>query len=209
MEENKDFIEMIVGEIRSAAKEEVERILREARREAERIVEEARERAKAIREENIRKMLHEYRVRLRREIAPRKLEIRNRFLMERHKMLTDFFEKVSREAISILRSNEELYSRFILKSITEIIESIKTDHIIIHPCSVDQEIVAKVLPKVIEEYRSKGRVIKLEIGAPIDCRGGLVGESADGREYFNATLESKLIQIRNEIFTNILVSLES
>ncbi len=207
LSENNAFTQVILQEIRKAAQEEVRRILKEAEDQAREIVKEAKQKAVAIRREQLKKALREFRIKLRRELAPKKLEIRNVFLQRRYELLSEFFDRATKEVISILRSNKELYEKFIRRSIIEIIESISSDHIILHPCSPDVELVSSIIPQIIEEYRSKGRDLRLELGDPIECSGGVVGESFDGRELFNSTLESKISQLREEIFSKILSSM--
>lgn len=205
--EDKELIEVIIKEIRSAAEEEVKRILKGAKEEAKSIVEEAKLKAKEIREEKIKTLMREFRARLRREVAPKRLEIRNRFIKERYRMLSEFFDNISKEIILKIRSNEELHYKFIEQCLKEVIRAIKGTTIIVYPCENDVKTIKEVIDKVKKKYAFK-KDIDIKIADPIECVGGLVAVTEDGRKYYNSTLESKLELLKEEIISELISKLQ-
>lgn len=199
--EDVGMIEVIIEEIRQAAEEEIRRILKEAEEEAKRIVEEAKQRAKELREEKIRQLVHEYRSKLEREYAPKRLEIRRRYVREKYEKLLGFFDDIVSSVVREVRGDREKYRLFLRNSAIRGFRSIKSGSIIIHPCRGETETVREVLDSLSGEIEGLGK--NYRIGEEIECDGGLFLESEDGHEYYNATIRARIAEIRESLLPSL------
>ena len=201
--EEKDFIEIIAKEIRIAAEEEAKKILEKAQHEAQKIVEEARLKAEQVRKEKISKIIGEFKANLIREIAPQRLEIRNRYLIRRHKIIIAFLDEIINQIVDKIRSDEELYENFLENCIVEALKSLDSEEIYIYPCKEDARIISKIISKLNQETREKN-LPKLVIMYPIDCQCGIVASTRDGKKIFYNTIEAKTIRIKEEVIAKII-----
>ena len=205
--EEKDFIEVIVKEIRIAAEEEAKKILERAQREAQKIVEEARLKAEQVRKEKISKIIGEFKANLIRETAPQRLEIRNRYLVKRHEIITTYLDKIIEQIINKIRSDEALYMSFLKNCIVEALKALDSNEIHIYPCKNDARIVSKIISELNQETRGRNSP-KLIIMHSVDCKGGIVASTRDGKQIFYNTIEAETIRIKEEVIAKIISELK-
>ncbi|MGB9709252.1 MAG: V-type ATP synthase subunit E [Infirmifilum sp.] len=207
MSENQNFMEAIIKELRSAAEEEYQRIIREAEEEAKRILDEANVKAEDLRKQKINQLLTETRQKIEAELAPRRLEIRRKYLAERYNYIFNLLEEVlSQVALEVLRDENHYYA-FLSKRFEEAIQNMKNNQITIRPCRGSKTIIEKVIRDKTSALTKVKPGLVLSVGEEIDCQGGFVAESADAKEYFNATLEARLTEIRERVLPELLKKL--
>lgn len=202
MSEDVEMIDVIVGEIRRAAEEEIKRILSEAEKEAKRIVEEARVRAKELREEKIKQLLHEHRSKIEREYAPKRLEIKRNYIRNKYERLLSYFDGLLSQVSEEIRSSEEEYAEFLKNMVEKAFKSIKSDSVIVHPCKGETALVKEIIEQYVNtDPNLKGK--NYEIGEEINCNGGIFFESKDKREYYNGTMQAKMADVRETLLPEI------
>ncbi len=198
--EEEELLKIILEEIHRAAEEEAQRILREAEEEAQRIIEEAKQKAKELREEKIQRMLHERRAAVEREIAPKRLEIKRRYIREKYQLLFNVFDQVTSQAEEKLKKSDD-YNKFLEAALIRALKEIKSSDVVVHPAPREKGKVSAALKEALKKLGK--RKVKAKIGDTIKSSGGVFVESTDGREYFNATLEAKKIEIRQRVLPEI------
>ncbi|GEM_PF-669580 len=195
-----ELLDVILEEIRRAAEEEAQRIIKEAEEEAKKIVEEARKKAEELRREKIQRMIYERKAAVEREIAPRRLEIRRKYIREKYSLLFKAFDEAVSEAVSNLKNSGD-YDDFLVNGIVKALSEISSDKVIVHPVPGDKRRVSSALKEALK--RINGRKIEAKIGDTIEAEGGVFVESTDGREYFNATIDAKKIELRERVLPEL------
>ena len=85
----------------------------------------------------ISKIVGEFKANLIRETAPRRLKIRNEYLVRRHETIMTYLDDVIKEVVNEIRSNEELYARFLKNCIIEALKALASNEILIFISSKD------------------------------------------------------------------------
>lgn len=196
--EQRSLVEAIVQEIRRVAQEEAQKILRRAEEEAQRVLEEAKERASRLIEERRQRLLEE--VRKKSELAPRKLELRHKMLLEKHTLVVSEVNSLIAEVISEIRGDPQKYREYLVEALRAAVSSIASSSLVVHPCKGERELVERV---VSEFKESLGGSPELAVGEEIGCSGGVVVRSSDGRVYFNATLDAKAVEVKERVLPRV------
>jgi len=193
--EEAELLKVIIEEIHRAAEEEARRIIEEAQKEAERIIEEAKRKAEELREEKIRKLIYERRAAVEREIAPKRLEIKRNYIKEKYSLLFKVFDEVLSDAEKKLKKSGD-YDAFLESALERALSEIRAEEVVIHPAPREKRKVSSALKKVLPRI---GRKVKAKVGDTLKSGGGVFVEAANGKEYFNATLEAKKLEIRQRV----------
>ncbi len=201
--EEAELLKVIIEEIHRAAEEEAQRIIEEAQKEAERIVEDAKKKAKELREEKIRRIIYERRAAVEREIAPKRLEIKRNYIKEKYSLLFKIFDDVVAEAEKKLKESGD-YDAFLESALEKALTEIKAEEVVVHPAPREKRKVSSALKKVAQKL---GKKIKTQIGDTIETEGGIFVEAATGKEYFNATLEAKKLEIKQRVLPEVATRL--
>lgn len=201
--EEAELLKVIIEEIHRAAEEEAQRIIEEAQKEAERIVEDAKKKAKELREEKIRRIIYERRAAVEREIAPKRLEIKRNYIKEKYGLLFKIFDDVVAEAEKKLKESGD-YDAFLESALEKALTEIKAEEVVVHPAPREKRKVSSALKKVAQKL---GKKIKTQIGDTIETEGGVFVEAATGKEYFNATLEAKKLEIKQRVLPEVATRL--
>lgn len=204
MSGNTSLMEVLIKELRSAAEEEYQRIIKDAEEQARKIIEEAMVKAEDLRRQKINQLLVETRQKLEAELAPKRLEIRRKYLAERYNYISSFLDELLSQVVREIKSNEEYYHTFVLHRLEEAITSIKANKITVHPCLGDREIVQRIVKEEGELFSKVKPDLEINVGDEIKCNGGFIAVSNDGREYYNASLEAKIQEIRERLLPEIL-----
>uniref|UniRef100_A0A7J3X8Q2 V-ATPase subunit E n=1 Tax=Thermofilum pendens TaxID=2269 RepID=A0A7J3X8Q2_THEPE len=194
--ERRGFVEAIIQEIRRVAQEEAQKILKGAEEEARKTLEEAKEKASRLIEERRQKLLEEVRKKVLSELAPRKLELRRKALLGRYTLVASEIDKLVSEVISEAKGDLQKYREYLMEALKAAVSSVTASSLVVHPCKGERELVEKV---VSEFKESVGGSPELAVGEEISCSGGVIVRSADGRVYFNATLDAKAAEIKERL----------
>lgn len=186
------LLDALIQEIRAAAQEEAEAIIRKAEEEAQRILLEAQERARRAREERERRLLEEARRIVEREIAPRRLEIRRRIYSEEYNLVAGELKRAIGEALAALRGDAQAYRRYLREALRAALRSLG-EGIIVHPCRGERELVEEVARELTSS--NPAGTAQITVGEEVNCSGGLLASRSDGRAYFNATFDAKAAEV--------------
>lgn len=198
-----ELIEVLIKEIRESARREAEQIIEEARRKAKSIIEEAEIQAKKMREEKLLQARRNIRLKLLREIAPRRERVKQHYLKRKYELIKGLMDKATRIALSHVESQDKYYVRSLEKLLLEAIRQLGSNDLIVYCRSVDSELVRKAILKVCRNTQRKS--VNMELAKDgINCLGGIIVRSRDGREYFNNTIESRISRAEKEYLPLIL-----
>ena len=188
-----NLLAVIASELRKAAEEEAQRILEEAEKQAQRIVEEAKARAEAVRAEKAK--LRE--LERQRRLAPKLAELRAKFFSELYATVDKFVEGIVREAAEIVANNPEFRRMYVESALQEAFRSLHSQAVILEPCQGFEEVVKEAASSILATGRYPS--VEVSFGKSRSCRCGFVARSADGRELFNATIEAKLREVKEQL----------
>jgi len=194
------LVEVIVQEIRRAAQEEAQKILKEAEEAARRMLEEAKERASRIATEKRQRLFEEARKKVLSELAPRKLELRRKYVLERYMLVAGEVDRLLSEVLSEVRRDPEKYRVYLATALKAAVSSLNSSSLVVHPCRGERGLVEEVIR---DFEKSAGGNLELSVGEEIDCSGGVIVRSADGRVYFNATLEAKAKEVKERVLPQV------
>jgi len=208
--ERQSLLEVIIREMRSAAEEEAERILKEAELEAQKIIEEARSRAEALRSEKIKQLVFECKQKLLSELAPKRLELKGRYLQDKYRLVASQVEELISEVVNELTKTREARVAFLAHMLQRGVASMSSKELVVYPCLGSKDIISSVIEQVKQRLSPEKPNLRIEIASPIDCKEGAVIMSADGREIYNAALEAKILELKELALPKILelISLE-
>ncbi len=204
MATGKSLMEVIIEELRTAAEEEYRKILKEAEEQAQKIVQEARLKAEEIKAQKVKQLIAEARQKAESELAPRRLEIRRKYMAERYSYVLNFLEDILARVVREVKQNPEYYTSFISKRLEEAIQSMRSSSLIVHPCFGDSSDVERVVKERVAAFSKLKPNLEVSLGEEIECSGGILVVSSDGKEYYNGTIEAKLAEIRERVFPELL-----
>lgn len=196
-------IEGLRSEIQRRALEAERSILAEAEREAERIVSEAKVEVERIRLETLASKQRELDERERKELAIKRVECGKRIADLRHGLTEAVFEEAEAmlEKIAGEKRGKYRYGEKILDLIGEAAGRLGGDHLIISVNARDRKVLKGGLRDLQRDVSGRvGRDLILELDdGTIDCIGGAMVRTADGRKHFNNTIDARLLKCRNEM----------
>jgi V/A-type H+-transporting ATPase subunit E len=207
MGEHKSLLEVIIKEMRSAAEEEAQKILKEAEAEAQKILEDARAKAESLRKEKLNQLVFEYRQKLLSEIAPMRLELKRKYIQEKHRLVENQVDELIMEVMNEITGSSDTRKAFLVKVLIDAVASMASSDLVINPCYGSKEIIPDVLEEVKPKLLSLKPNLRIEVSTPIECREGAVITSRDGREIYNATLEAKIKEVRESVLPKIMEQL--
>ena len=165
------------------AKSQAERILKEGEGEAERryrrIIKEAEERIKS--EERMNTAMFE-------------IESRNKILQVKEGLIEEVFKK----ALNRLReyTSTKEYQECLLRLISEACERIDSDKLIIQLNEKDHQMLTE---RHLNDLSEKIGVKLLKSNEYVDCVGGVVVKSSDGKIVVNNTFENRLNALKDAL----------
>lgn len=190
------LLDVIIKEIRAAAQEEAAAIIQKAEEEAKRILEEAQERAIRLREEKRQRLLEEARRAVEREFAPKRRELRQRAYMEQYKVLSEELRGLIMEVLEKLRHDPAGYRVYLERALGAAVKSLGSS-IVVHPCEGERDLLEEVVRGFAKSNPSSAQI---SIGEEVNCDGGFLARTPDGRVYFNATFGARA----SEVFERLL-----
>ena len=188
----------ITKEILEDAERDARNIISRAEAEAERILKHAKEEAERRYEEIIRKSKERIKDKKRQAISLFELETKNNLLEAKEEIIEEVYD----EAIKRLRQYTltEEYTNCILRLIREASRQIKSDALIIRLNERDYQILTK---KRLDELSRKLGVKIIKSDEKINCTGGVVVTSLDGKIIVDNTFENRLRILKDSLRTKI------
>lgn len=193
------LLDAIIQEIRAAAQEEAEAVIRKAEEEAKRIVEEAQERASKLREEKKRRLLEEARRNVEAELAPKRLELKRRIYADQYNLIVEELRRLVAEVLEELRRDPSRYRAYLESALDAAARSLGSSFIV-HPCKGERELLEEVV-KSFAKANATG--VQVDVGEEINCDGGFLARTHNERAYFNATLSAKVSEIFERLIPEV------
>ncbi|MGB9759201.1 MAG: V-type ATP synthase subunit E [Thermoproteota archaeon] len=185
-EATKSMAELVLNR----AKEQREAIIREAEKKAKEIVDEARKEA----EERKAKLIEQGKRELDRlkeqEIVKIKMEFKKRLYSYEWSLISSLISR-SVSIIERIRDQKENYSKYLLTSLTNALNLINDEEVVVHVDKRDLNIVEDLI-KTIQTSK------KIKIVPDITTAGGVVVTSKDGLREINETVEARL-KLKNQV----------
>ena len=188
----------ITKEILEDAERDARDIISRAEAEAERILKHAKEEAERRYEEIIKKGKERIKDKKRQAISLFELETKNNLLEAKEEIIEEVYD----EAIKRLRQYTltEEYTNCIFRLIREASRQIKSDALIIRLNERDYQILTK---KRLDELSRKLGVKIIKSDEKINCTGGVVVTSLDGKIIVDNTFENRLRILKDSLRTKI------
>jgi len=188
----------ITKEILEDAERDARNIISRAEAEAERILKHAKEEAERRYEEIIKKGKERIKDKKRQAISLFELETKNNLLEAKEEIIEEVYD----EAIKRLRQYTltEKYTNCIFRLIREASRQINSDALIIRLNERDHQILTK---KRLDELSRKLGVKIIKSDEKINCTGGVVVTSLDGKIIVDNTFENRLRILKDSLRTKI------
>ena len=188
----------ITKEILEDAERDARNIISRAEATAERILKHAKEEAERRYDEIIRKGKERIKDKKRQAISLFELETKNNLLEAKEEIIEEVYD----EAIKRLRQYTltEEYTNCIFRLIREASRQIKSDALIIRLNERDYQILTK---KRLDELSRKLGVKIIKSDEKINCTGGVVVTSLDGKIIVDNTFENRLRALKDPLRTKI------
>jgi len=188
----------ITKEILEDAERDARNIISRAEAEAERILKHAKEEAERRYEEIIKKGKERIKDKKRQAISLFELETKNNLLEAKEEIIEEVYD----EAIKRLRQYTltEEYTNCIFRLMREASRQINSDALIIRLNERDHQILTK---KRLDELSRKLGVKIIKSDEKINCIGGVVVTSLDGKIIVDNTFENRLRILKDSLRTKI------
>ncbi|RLI11262.1 hypothetical protein DRO35_05335 [Candidatus Bathyarchaeota archaeon] len=188
----------ITKEVLEDAERDAKNIISRAEATAERILKHAKEEAERRYDEIIRKGKERIKDKKRQAISLFELEAKNNLLKAKEEIIEEVYD----EAIKRLRpyTLTEEYTNCILRLIREASRQINSDVLIIRLNKRDHQILTK---KRLDELSRKLGVKIIKSDEKINCTGGVVVTSLDGKIIVDNTFENRLRILKDPLRTKI------
>jgi len=199
----------LVEELWEKARLEADRIREEAREKARKIVEDAKKRAEALKTEKLEELRLRVRRGLYREYALKKLELRKRFTLRKSQVVKELLDAAVERALEMVERSDPRYLESLKRLTVEAVLQVGSDDVVVYCCnSRDREYLEGVLNDLIKDIEARGRRVRIKIASePIRCRGGVLVVSADGRVFYNNTLEARIKRVEEEFLPVLIAEL--
>jgi len=188
----------IAKEILEDAEKEAENILRRAEAQARRILEEAEKEAEKKYRLIMRKGEDKIRIKEQQMITLFEVEVKNRLLQAKEELVEEAFER----ALNRLREYvlTEDYWECLLKLIAEAGRQINSEKLIVELNKRDHQ---KLTEEDLHELSEKIGVKLEKSEKVIDCIGGVIVKSFDGKVVVDNTFENRLRTLKNSLRAKI------
>lgn len=199
-------LDAVVSQIEVLAKEEINSILEEAKAKAAEIIGEARRKAEEIR----KRKLEEARARIRREeavkLAEARMEGRRKLMEAKFSLLKACTEEAERKLRRLAEAKEADYREALFRLTLEAVSNMSSSDLKVYCNRRDRQLLSEIVRKVEgEASRLKKTRVKVKLEEePLDCMGGVVVQSADGREVYNNSFEARLKRFEEELRAELL-----
>ena len=198
-----EFLITIFKEIWKSAVEEANRIIEDARRRAQKIIEEARTKNEEVKAAAKERVLSQIKSQISREFSLRKFEIRRRYYEKRAKLLEKILEEAWAQCLETIKNNENIYRESLRALLYEAIKALESEELVIYACSErDRAILEEILAFDKSLANANIRVEKRYI----NCYGGIVVTSADGKLIYNNTLRARFNKAKEELLPELIFS---
>lgn len=100
----------------------------------------------------------------------------------------------------IVEGDEGVYLKALKRLSVEAILNVDSDEVVVYLCNErDKRLFNRIVNEVVEEVKAKGKNVRVRVADEVlNCMGGVLVVSADGKEYFNNTIEARITRAREE-----------
>jgi len=196
-------LESLIDEVVQEAIAEYEVRLEEARKRIGQELERSREELLQELRRGLETVRREVDAERRRRISQVEAEARREYL----DTLEELVRKAVTNAIERIKStrDSELYREFLRSSLTEAIESLGSEEVVVETCEEDLKAVKSVASEL-----SKEKGVKVKVSSKtIDVIGGVRVSRADGSMIYDATIDYRLSRLSDQLRTIVVRHLTS
>jgi len=203
-----DLLIFLLEKIWEKAQQEAERIREEAKVKAKEILEEAKKRAETVKIERETEIRLRIRRRLYREYALKKLELRRYFILEKNKALKELLERAIKIAYDLAEKRDSKYLEALKKLAINAVSRVGSEKVILYCCSEEDKAYLKEVIREISDVVSQRRKVEIIVADKVlNCNGGVIAVSADGRIIYNNTLNARIKRVETELLPALLSKL--
>ncbi len=187
--------------IRIRAEEEARKIIEEAKREVEKIIRNAEAEAKRRYEKLLEERRMKFKIKAEQVLASEKAKLRIMYSQEKAKIVDDVFKKAEEtiyRKLNEMTRNEKV--KLLSRLIKEAVKTMGPGHYKVSVSKNDMEVLDDALKQVLGEI---GEEVVLDKGEALDIKGGVMVKSADGKRFYDNTIEARIENSRTELVGKI------
>jgi V/A-type H+-transporting ATPase subunit E len=177
----------IANEILEDVKKESEKIIRDAETKAAEILREAKTEAESIRLSLLTEAKEKSELEQKKMQSLTQIEIRNMQLQVKENYINDVFDKVLARLKQFVESDS--YPSCLLTLIEEAVKKIDSEQVVVYVNSKDQKLLKNGVLDELSKKMEKNLTLANE---PVDCLGGCVVKTPDGKLSHDNTFEKRL-----------------
>ncbi len=180
--------------IRIRAEEEARKIVEEAKKEAEKIVQNAELEAKKKYEKILEERRRKFRIKAQQVLASEKAKLRIKYSQEKAKLVDDVFQKAEKLIYNrIAEMTREEKIKLLLRLLNEAVKAMGPGEYEVSVNEDDMKVLDDVLRQASEML---GEEVILRRGEPLNVKGGVIVKSADGKRFYDNTIEARIENAR-------------
>ena len=189
-------LQNLLSSIHKIQEEKTAAIIQEAKKEATRIIEEANQKAEEKKSQIQKRKEEELESTERAELAIEELKWKRKLLDAKASILDKIYAK-AKDQIS-KTTQEQKNQQFLEDATVEAILKIPGSNYLVRTNERDSQILKKKLKQIeMRIKKGKGGEVKVTLSKDsLDSIGGILAYNKDMHEYFNNTLEARLLQSR-------------
>ena len=188
----------IAKEILEDAEKEAENILRSAEAQAKRILKEAEKEAEEKYKSIIREGKDKIKIQEQQMATLFEIEVKNRLLQAKEEIVEEAFERTMKRLSEYVLTED--YWKCLLRLIAEASRQINSEKLIVELNEKDHQ---KLTEKDLLELSERIGVKLVKSDKVIDCIGGVIVKSSDGKITVDNTFDNRLRMLKNYLRTKI------
>ncbi len=193
-------VEALVEEIMRLAREEAERILAEAEKKAEQIISEARRKAEQIPAKKLAEIEKRLAERERVALAEARIEGRRLLLKVKSELTEKAFALAEEKLRKFVESGGPEYEEILFKLAVEALMGLGGSEYVIAVNERDRALIEKLLPRIQRVVeKMKGSRVSIRVSEePAKVMGGVIAYTGDMRQYYNNSVDARLLKFKSE-----------
>jgi V/A-type H+-transporting ATPase subunit E len=174
-------------------------LIEEAQKDAKRLIEEANQKAEQIKNKTIKTKKEELNSQERSELAIEEVKWKRKILATKAEIIEKIFMESENRISQIVKSTK--YRKFLENIVVEAAKNIQGSDFILKVNKRDRKIIQDNIHEIEAKIKKiKGAKIKIEVAKEnLDSMGGVLLSNNSMTEYFNNTLEARLLQSKDRL----------
>ncbi len=192
-------LQNLLSSIQEISEDKTAAIIQEAKKEAKRIIEEANQKAEKKKRQIQKRKEEELESKERADLAIEELTWKRKLLDAKASILDKIYTKAKDQITKTTK--ESKYQQFLEDATVEAILKIPGSDYLVRTNMRDSQVLKKKLKQIEMRIKKiKGGEAKITLSKdPIDSIGGILAYNKDMHEYYNNTLEARLLQSQSRL----------